>query len=132
MKSAQEKWDKAKEVPRKIHAFMGYSGDVVNKACLYDQYAKQPETTSGPKVIRCMVDYSTKMEKLLKELHALLQPVGVQPEPAPTLAPSPAPTPVPFPTTSPEMVTPPADRPDLTLQEEIPEINTEDIASLET
>ena len=30
------------------------------------------------------------------------------------------------------MVTPPADRPDSTLQEEIPEINTKDIAPLET
>ena len=111
---------------------MGYLGNVINKAHVYDQYAKQLETASGAKVIWCMVDYSTKMEKLLKELHALLQPVGVQPEPAPTPAPAPAPTPVPFPITSPEMVTLSTDRLDPTLQEEIPEINTEDITSLET
>ena len=36
VKSAQEEWDKAKEVAQKIHAFMRYPGNVVNKACLYN------------------------------------------------------------------------------------------------
>ena len=36
VKSAREEWDKAKEVAWKIHAFMGYSDDVVNKVRLYD------------------------------------------------------------------------------------------------
>ena len=40
VKSVGEEWNKAKEVAQKIHAFMGYPGDVVNKECLYDQYAK--------------------------------------------------------------------------------------------
>ena len=64
VKSTQEEWDKAKEVARKIHAFMGYPGDVVNKTRLYDQCAQQPNTASGAKIMRCMVDYSTKIEKL--------------------------------------------------------------------
>ena len=34
VKSAREERDKAKEVARKIHAFMGYPGDVVNKVHL--------------------------------------------------------------------------------------------------
>ena len=72
------------------------------------------------------------MEKLLKELRTLLQPVEIQPEPVPTPAPALAPTPILISTTSPEMVTPSTNRLDPTLQEEIPEINTEDIASLET
>ena len=65
---------KAKEVARKIHSFMGFLGEVVNKARLYDQGLRQPETALGAKMMRCMVDYSTKMEKLLKELCTLLDP----------------------------------------------------------
>ena len=111
---------------------MGYPGDVVNKARLYDQCAQQPDTALGAKVIRCMVDYSTKTEKLLKELRALLQPTGVQPERELTPTPTQGSTLIPFPNTSPDMVTPPVDRPDPKLQEEISEINTEDIVSLKT
>ena len=36
VKTAREEWDKSKEVARKIHAFMGFPGDVVNKERLYD------------------------------------------------------------------------------------------------
>ena len=132
VKSAREERDKAKEVARKIHAFIGYPGDVINKARLYDQCVKQPKTASGAKIMLCMVDYSTKMEKLLKELRALLQPIGVQPEPASTSTPTPGPSTVPIPNLSPDVITPPAHRPDPLLQEAIPEINTEDIASLKT
>ena len=45
-KSTREERDKAKEVARKIHAFMGYLGDVVNKARLYDECAPQPNMAS--------------------------------------------------------------------------------------
>ena len=132
VKTAQEERDKAKEVAQKIHAFMGFPGDVINKARLYDQGLKQPETSSRAKMMRCMVDYSTKMEKLLKELRALLQPTGVQPEPASTSIPVPGPSTVPVSTPSLGFVTPPINRPDSFLQEAIPEISTEDIASLRT
>ena len=132
VKSTREKRDKAKEVARKIHAFMEYPSDVVNKARLYDQCAKQPEASSRAKMMRCMVDYSSKMEKLLKELRTLLQSIGVQLEPAWTSTPTPGPSMVPLPNPSPDVVTPPVDRPDPSLQEAIPEINTEDIASLRT
>ena len=81
-------------------------------------------------MMRCMVDYSSKMEKTLKELRALLQPTGFQPESAAT--PAPGPSTVPTPTPSPSFVTPPVSQPDLLLQEAIPEINTEDIASLKS
>ena len=109
---------------------MEYPGDVVNKARLYDQCAKQLDTSSRAKMMRCMVDYSTKMEKLLKELRALLQPTGVQPKPASTSTPTPGPSTIPIPNPSPNIVTPPIDRPDPLLQEAIPKINMEDIASL--
>ena len=68
------------------------------------------------------------MEKTLKELSALLQPTGSQPEPAAT--PASGPSTVPAPTPSPGFVTPPVSQLDPLLQEAIPEINTEDLASL--
>ena len=83
-------------------------------------------------MMRCMVDYNKKMEKLLKELHALLQLTGAQPEPTSTSTPAPGPSTVPIPIPSLGFVTPPVDRPDPLLQEAIPKINTEDIASLRT
>ena len=67
---------------RKFHAFVGYPGKVVNKARLYDESSKKPGTPSRAKVIRCMVDYSTKIEKLLREMGILFQPVRAQSEPA--------------------------------------------------
>ena len=82
VKTARVKLDMAKEVARKIHSFLGFPGDVLNKARLYDQGLRQPTTGSGAKMMRCMVDYSSKMEKTLKELRALLQPTESQPEPA--------------------------------------------------
>ena len=72
VKTAREEQDKSKEVAQEIHTFMGFPGDVVNKARLYDQVLKQPKTSSGAKMMRCMLDYSTKMEKLLMELCTLL------------------------------------------------------------
>ena len=132
VKIAREEREKSKEVARKIHSFMGFPGDVVNKARLYDQGLKQPETMSRAKMMRCMVDYSTKMEKLLKELRTLLQPIGVQLKPASASIPAPGPSTVPTPTQNPGFVTPLVEQPNPLLQEAIPEINTKDIASLRT
>ena len=42
VKTARAERDKAKEVVRKIHSFMGFSDDVLNKPCLYDQGLRQP------------------------------------------------------------------------------------------
>ena len=68
------------------------------------------------------------MEKTLKELRRILHSTGSQPEPEAT--PSVGPSTVPPPTPSPDFVTPLVTQPDPLLQEAIPEINTEDIASL--
>ena len=130
VKTAREERDKAKKVARKIHSFLGFSGDVLNKAHLYDQGLRQPQTGSKAKMMRCMVNYSNKMEKTLKELRVLLQPTGSQAESAAT--PAPGPSTVPAPTPSPGFVTPPISQPDPLLQQVIPKINTEDIASLRT
>ena len=79
VKTARAERDKSKEVAQKIHGYLGYLGDVLNKARLYDHGLKQPMTDSGLKMMRCMVDYGLKLEKTLKELRALLHPS--QPEP---------------------------------------------------
>ena len=127
-KIARAERDKSKEVAQKIHGYLGFPGDVLNKARLFDHGLKQPTTDSGVKMMRCMVDYGLKLEKTLKELRALLHPTGAQPEPIGTL--SVGPSTVPAPTPSPEFVTPPVTQPDPLLQEPIPEINTEELASL--
>ena len=83
-------------------------------------------------MMRCMVDYSAKMEKTLKALSELLHPTRSQPEPASTSTPVPGPDSMPIPTPSPSFITPLVSQPDPLLQEAIPEINTKDIASLRT
>ena len=80
VKTARVEQDKSKEVAQKVHDFLGYPGDVLKKALLYDHGLKQPTTDSGVKMMRCMVDYGLKLEKTLKELSSLLHPTGAQPE----------------------------------------------------
>ena len=80
-KIARAEWDKAKTVAQKIHGYLGFPSDVLNKARLYDHGPKQPTTDSSVKMMQCMVDYGLKLEKTLKELRALLHPTGAQPEP---------------------------------------------------
>ena len=113
---------------QKVHGFLGYPGDVLDKARLYDHGLKQPTTDSGVKMMRCMVDYGLKLEKTLKELRSLLHPIGAQLEPVGTLGAGPSTTPAP--TSNPEFVTPPAIQPDPLLQEPIPVLNTKEMASL--
>ena len=100
---------------------------MLNKARLFDHGLKQPATDSGVKMICCMIDYSEKMEKTLKELRTLLQPTGGRPEQAGT--PGVGPSTTPAPTAS--FVTPPTTRPDPLLQEPIPILNTDEMANLQ-
>ena len=58
---------------RKFHAFVGYPGDVVTKARLHDESMKKSEVVPAPKVLRALIDYSGRMEKLLEEMRTLLQ-----------------------------------------------------------
>ena len=107
--------------------FLGSPGDVLNKARLFDHGLKQPATDSGVKIMRCMIDYSQKMKKTLKELRSLLKPTRGQPEQ--TGMPGAGPSTTPAQTTS--FVTPPATRPDPLLQEPIPVLNTNEMANLQ-
>ena len=100
---------------------------MLNKAQLFNHSLKQPATDSGVKIIRCMIDYSQKMEKMLKELRTLLQPTGGRSEQAGM--PGVGPSTTPAPTTSFEI--PPATRLDPLLQELIPVLNTDEMANLQ-
>ena len=126
VKVARTEWDKSKEIAQKVCKFLGSPGDVLNKARLFDHGLKQPATDSGVKMMRCMIDYSQKMEKTLKELRSLLKPTGDQPEQAGM--PKAGPSTIPVPTTS--FVTPPPTRPDPLLQEPISVLNTDEMADL--
>ena len=118
--------DKSKEIAQKVCKFLGSPGDVLNKARLFDHGLKQPATNSGVKMMRCMIDYSQKMEKTLKELRSLLKPTGEQPEQAGT--PGAGPSTIPAPTAS--FVTPPPTRPNPLLQKPNPVLNTNEMANL--
>ena len=51
VKTARAERDKSKEVAQKVHGFLGYPGDVLNKARLYDHSFKQPTTDSSVKMM---------------------------------------------------------------------------------
>ena len=70
---AQKEHEKAFTMARKFHAFVGYPGNMVTKARLYDESMKKLEVVPTPKVLRILIDYSGKVEKFLGELHTLLQ-----------------------------------------------------------
>ena len=126
VKAARTERDRSKEIAQQVSKFLGSPDDVLNKAWLFDHGLKQPATDSGVKMMRCMIDYSQKMEKTLKELLTLLQPTGGRPEQAGM--PGAGPNTTPAPTTS--FVTPPTTRPDPLLQEPIPVLNTDEMVNL--
>ena len=127
VKVARTERDKSKEIAQKVCKFLGSPGDVLNKARLFDHGLKQPATDSGVKMMRCMIDYSQKMEKTLKELRSLLKPTGGQLERA--RMPGAGPSTTPAPTAS--FVTPPPTQPDPLLQEPILVLNTDEMANLQ-
>ena len=61
---------------RKSFDSVGFAGDVVTKARLYDQCMKKLEAVSAPKVLRMLVDFSGRVENLLKELRLVFQHNG--------------------------------------------------------
>ena len=126
IKTARTEQDRSKEIAQQVSKFLGSPGDVLNKAQLFDHGLKQPATDSGVKIMRCMIDYSQKMEKTLKVLCTLIRPTGGQQEQAGT--PRAGLSTTPTPTAS--FVTPPPTRPDPLLQEPIPVLNTDEMVDL--
>ena len=62
---------------QKLEAYVGYTGNVVNKARLFDANLAK-NLVSAEKVIPVLVDFSEKMEELLDEMRALFD--RLQPE----------------------------------------------------
>ena len=73
--------DEVTTISRMFQDFVGNSGNVINKARLYDQGMNQSGALTRRKIVRFLVDYNTKMEKLVKGMRALLQPAGQQQSP---------------------------------------------------
>ena len=126
IKTARTEQDRSKEIAQQVSKFLGSPGDVLNKARLFDHGLKQPATDSGVKIMRCMIDCSQKMEKMLKELRTLIHPTGGQPEQAGTPGAGPSTTPA----RTASFVTPPPTRPDPLLQEPIPVLNSNEMVDL--
>ena len=82
-KKALDKLNVALAFNQKLEAYVGHTGDVINKARLFDaNLAKNPVTAR--KVIPILVDFAEKMEELLDEMRVLFD--GLQPEVPPIAA----------------------------------------------
>ena len=68
---------------QKLETYIGHTGDVVNKAKLFDANLAQHPVTAK-KVIPVLVDFADKMEELLDEMRILFD--GLQPEVPPVTA----------------------------------------------
>ena len=68
-KVEHEKWHTAS---RKFFDFVRFPGDVVTKARLYDQCMEKLDVELAPKILHMLVDFSGRVENLLKELRVLL------------------------------------------------------------
>ena len=145
-------------VSRKFFDSFGFPGDVVTKARIFDECMKKPEAVSAAKILRMLVDFSARIENLLKEIRTAFQlgdrsqeagPSEQRPKPAPgpsrpeptappTATPAAPPTGAPSASTPRSKATPSRpeaaatpDIPDPTQQEPIPDsLNTDDIPSL--
>ena len=80
--AARKERDEETTINRMFWYFIKNLGDVVNKVKLYDKGMSRPGASPEPKLVRFLVDYNTKMEKMLKEMRALLQLEATQHQPA--------------------------------------------------
>ena len=60
-------------VARKFFNSFGFPGDVVTKARIFNQCMKKPEAVSAAKILRMLVDFSARIENLLKEIWSAFQ-----------------------------------------------------------
>ena len=145
-------------VSRKFFDSFGFPGDVVTKARIFDQCMKKPEAVSAAKILQMLVDFSARVENLLKEIRSTFQlgdrgheagpseqrskpvpePLRSEPPSPPTATPTApligapsASTPRPGATPSQPKDAATPSIPDPTRQEPIPDsLNTDDIPSL--
>ena len=60
-------------VSRKFFDSLGFPSDVVTKARIFDQCMKKPEAVSVAKILQMLVDFSARVENLLKEIRSAFQ-----------------------------------------------------------
>ena len=53
---------------------VGYPGEIVNKAHLYDKLMETVDPSSAMQTLQILIKYSRSMKDLLKEIHKLLPP----------------------------------------------------------
>ena len=68
--SESTKWH---NVSRKFFDSFGFPGDVVTKARIFNQCMKKSEAVSAAKILRMLVDFSARVENLLKEIRSVFQ-----------------------------------------------------------
>ena len=76
-KKALDKLNLALAFNQKLETYVGNTGDIINKAKLFDANLAKNPVTAG-KVIPVFVDFAEKMEELLDEMRVLFD--GLQPE----------------------------------------------------
>ena len=154
-KAESTKWH---GVSRKFFDSFGFPSDVVTKARIFDQCMKKPEAVWTAKILRMLVDFSGRVENLLKEIRLAFQlgdrgheagPSKQRPEPVPGPSRPESPSPPTATSTAPPTGAPSASTPrlvatpyqpeaastpsipDPTRQEPIPDsLNTDNIPSL--
>ena len=82
-KKALDKLNLSLAFNQKLETYVRHTGDVVNKAKLFDANLAKNPVTAG-KVIPVLVDFAEKMEELLDEMRMLFD--GLQPEVPPVAA----------------------------------------------
>ena len=82
-KKALDKLNIALAFNQKLEAYVGHTGDVVNKARLFDANLAKNPVTAG-KIIPVLVDFAEKMDELLDEMRVLFD--GLQLEVPPITA----------------------------------------------
>ena len=76
-KKALDKLNVALAFNQKLEAYVGHTGDVVNKARLFDANLAKNPITAG-KIIPVLVDFAEKMEEFLDKMRVFFD--GLQPE----------------------------------------------------
>ena len=76
---AREDRDRAEAISCKFHEFVEQPRDVINKARLYDEESWHQGMPTGANLVWILVDYNTKMEKLLQERWTLFSTPVQQP-----------------------------------------------------
>ena len=82
-RKAQDKLNLSLAFNQKLETYIGHTGDVINKAKLFNANLAKNPVTAG-KVIQVLIDFAEKMEELLDEMRILFN--GLQSEVPPIAA----------------------------------------------